>query len=102
MIPTLATFIQFIDQLMEACDTSEVQMPKLWKGSKISNSTILARLISFCNCSQLDQDESEEESTVHAKMVKNLWNRKHLTLNLIAHLCRNKNHDNDTLFARTN
>ena len=62
MIPTLATFIQFIDQLMEACDTSEVQMPKLWKGSKISNSTILARLISFCNCSQLDQDESEEES----------------------------------------
>ena len=57
--PKVAIFVQFIGNLVQACEASEMGTPKLWEGSKVSHSTIMARLVSFCNCSQIEGDSQE-------------------------------------------
>ena len=57
--PDIFEFSQFISEFIDTCAHEHVPiLPRLWHGSNVSNSTILARLIAFCHRPSM-QDDAE-------------------------------------------
>ena len=63
--PDIVRFQLFIENFLDICAASHVQpLPRMWHGSTICNSTILARLIEFCGKEATQPDSLEMEGEV--------------------------------------
>lgn len=60
--PDIVRFQLFIENFLDICAASHVEpLPRMWHGSNICNSTILARLIEFCGKEATQPDSLEME-----------------------------------------
>ena len=61
--PDVCEFKSFLQRFLDTCVDEEVPtLPRMWHGSSVSNTTIVARLIEFCRKTSTDEGGTDHES----------------------------------------